>query len=145
MQSALGNCFQNVKTSTETQKTMIKNYYEFTYIINPVLEEDRFKAIIEKVNKLIEDNGGEIEEVDEWGLRKFAYDIDKKGSGYYVNMYFTAPAEAIAIIERTLRIDDEVVRYLTLKYDAKMLRHRELVKKNEVPDIFAIAEEEEEA
>ena len=122
---------------------MSKNYYELTYIINPVLEEDQFGAVIEKVNKLITDNGGEIEEVDDWGLRKFAYEIDKKQSGYYVNMYFEAPAETINKVERTMRIDDEIMRYLTLKYDAKMLRHRELVKKNAVPDIFAVEEEQE--
>ncbi|MFD2533191.1 30S ribosomal protein S6 [Gracilimonas halophila] len=122
---------------------MSKNYYEFTYIINPVLEEDKFKETVDKVTKLVEDNGGEIDEVDEWGLRQFAYNIDKKGSGYYVNMYFTAPAEAIASVERQLRIDDDILRYLTLKYDAKMLRHRELQKKNEVPGIFAIEDEDD--
>ncbi|MEX0843912.1 MAG: 30S ribosomal protein S6 [Balneolaceae bacterium] len=123
---------------------MSKNYYEFTYIINPVLEEDKFKEITDKVTKLIETNDGEIEEVDEWGLRQFAYNINKKGSGFYVNMYFAAPAEAIAKIERQLRIDDDILRFMTLKYDAKMLRHRELQKKNEVPDIFAYEDEDEE-
>ncbi|HBQ61022.1 MAG TPA: 30S ribosomal protein S6, partial [Balneolaceae bacterium] len=111
--------------------------------INPVLEDDQFKEAVDKVTKLIESKGGEIEEVDEWGLRQFAYDIDKKGSGYYVNMYFSAPAEAIASVERQLRIDDNIMRYLTLKYDAKMLRHRELQKKNEVPDIFAYEDEDD--
>lgn len=108
---------------------MSKNYYEFTYIVNPVLEEEQYKEAVEKVNKLFTDNGAEIEEVDEWGLRKLAYEIDKKNSGYYVNMYLTAPVEAISIIERALRIDDHFMRYLTLKYDAKMFRHRDLVKK----------------
>lgn len=122
---------------------MIKNYYEFTYIVNPVLEDDAIKATIEKVNKLISDNGGEIDETIEMGLQKFAYEIDKKSNGFYVNMYFTAPAVTIAKVERMLRIDDDVLRYLTLKYDAKMLRHRDLVKKNAVPDIFAIIEDEE--
>ena len=60
---------------------MSKNYYEFTYIVNPVLEEEQYKEAVEKVNKLFTDNGSEIEEVDEWGLRKLAYDIDKKNSG----------------------------------------------------------------
>tara|TARA_R110000868_G_scaffold411739_1_gene708392 strand:+ start:6607 stop:6990 length:384 start_codon:yes stop_codon:yes gene_type:complete len=122
---------------------MSKNNYELTYIINPVLEEDNVKAAVEKINKLITDNGGEIEEVEEWGLRKFAYDIDKKGNGYYINAYFTAPATTIAVIERYMRIEDEYMRYLTLKYDAKMLRHRELVKNNAVPNIFAVEEDEE--
>tara|TARA_R110002096_G_scaffold329006_1_gene522989 strand:- start:26236 stop:26625 length:390 start_codon:yes stop_codon:yes gene_type:complete len=123
---------------------MKKNYYEFTYILNPVLEEDKYKEAVEKVSALITTNGGEIEEVDEWGLRPFAYNIDKKGNGYYVNMYFTAPAEAIAKIDRVLRIDDDVLRHIALKYDAKMLRHRELQKKNEVPSIFTVVEDEEE-
>lgn len=123
---------------------MSKNYYELTYIVNPVLEEEQFKAAVEKVNDLITKNGGSIDEVDEWGLRKFAYEMDKKNNGYYVNMYFEAPADAIANIERAMRIDDDFMRYLTLKYDAKMLRHRELVKNNNVPDIFAVEEEEKE-
>jgi len=124
---------------------MSKSYYEFTYIINPVLDEDKFAAVVDKVTKLIEKHGGEVDEVDEWGLRPFAYDIDKKSNGFYVNMYFNAPVEAIEKIERPLRIDDDVLRFLTLKYDAKMLRHRELQKKNAVPDVFAVEAEEEEA
>ncbi|MCG8374230.1 MAG: 30S ribosomal protein S6 [Balneolales bacterium] len=124
---------------------MSKSYYEFTYIVNPVLEEEQYKEAVEKVNKLFSDNGAEIEEVNEWGLRKFAYEIEKKNSGYYVNMYLTAPAEATALVERNLRIDDHFMRYLTLKYDAKMKRHRELVKKNAVPDVFAVETEETEA
>lgn len=124
---------------------MSKNYYEFTYIVNPVLEEEQYKEAVEKVNKLFTDKGSEIEEVDEWGLRKLAYEIDKKNSGYYVNMYLTAPAEAIAAVERALRIDDHFMRYLTLKFDAKMLRHRDLVKKNAVPNVFEVVEEKTES
>ncbi|MEO1022625.1 MAG: 30S ribosomal protein S6 [Bacteroidota bacterium] len=123
---------------------MSKSYYELTYIINPVLEDDQFKTVVERISALLETNGCEIEEVDEWGLRQFEYEMDKKGSGYYVNMYFTAPAEAISAYERAMRIDDNIMRYLTLKYDAKMLRHRELQRKNEVIDIFAVPEEAEE-
>ena len=123
---------------------MKKFYYEFTYILNPVLEEDKYKEAVEKVSKVVTSNGGEIDEVDEWGLRPFAYNIDKKANGYYVNMYFTAPADAIAKIDRTLRIDDDVLRHMVLKYDAKMLRYRELQKKNEVPSVFNVVEEDDE-
>lgn len=124
---------------------MSKNYYELTYIINPVLEDDQFKEIVERYSKFIEDNGGTIDEIDEWGIRKFEYDIEGKGNGYYVNLYFEAPGDLIEKLERAMRIDDEILRYLTLKYDAKMLRHRELQKKNAVPSIFDLEEEEEEA
>jgi len=122
---------------------MKKIFYELTYIVNPVLDEEEYKSVVEKFTKLLTDNDAEVEEVDEWGLRQFAYEMDGKKSGYYVNAYFDAPASAIEKIERAMRIDDNVMRYLTLKYDAKMLRHRELQKKNEVPDIFAVQEEED--
>lgn len=121
-----------------------KSYYEYTYILNPVLDDEKYKAAVEKVNNLIVSNGGEIDEVDEWGLRSFAYEMDKKSNGYYVNMYFTAPPEAIALLDRAMRIDDNVLRQLVLKYDAKMLRHRELQKKNELPSIFNVPDEQEE-
>lgn len=122
---------------------MSKNYYELTYIINPVLEDDQYEEIVGKFTDYIRNNGGEIDEVDEWGIRKFEYEMDKKSSGYYLNAYFSAPGELIEKLERALRIDDHVMRYLTLKYDAKMLRHRELQRKNAVPTVFVDEEEEE--
>lgn len=115
---------------------MKKDFFEMTYILNPVLEEDQFSELVSTVNGLIESNDGEIVEVDEWGTRKLAYDIDKKGSGYYVNMYFKAPGSAIAVIERNMRLNDDILRYLTLKYDSKMLRHYDLYKKGELPQLI---------
>lgn len=122
---------------------MSRNYYELTYIINPVVDDDQFPEIVKKFTELIKDNGGEIDEVDEWGIRKFEYEMNGKGSGYYVNAYFHAPGELIDKLERQLRIDDNIMRYLTLKYDAKMLRHREQQKKGTVPNIFAQEETQE--
>lgn len=115
---------------------MSRSYYELTYILNPVLEEDQYKELVEKYSSLIRDNDGEIDEIDEWGIRKFEYEMDGKTNGYYVNLYFTAPGELIDKLERSLRIDDHVMRFLTLKYDAKMMRHRDLQRKNAVPTVF---------
>ncbi len=115
-----------------------------TYILNPVLDEDKFSEIVSQVNTLIEDNDGEVVDVDEWGVKKLAYEIDKKSTGYYVNMYFKVPGEAIEVIERSLRIHDDVLRYLTLKYDAKMMRHYELMKKGELPSLYEETAEETE-
>ena len=123
---------------------MSRNYYELTYIINPVLEDDQYEEIVNKFTEFIRDNGGEIDEVDEWGIRKFEYEMDGKSSGYYVNAYFTAPGELIEKLERTLRIDDHIMRYLTLKYDAKMMRHREQQRKGTVPTVFVDEKNEEE-
>ncbi|MDX1672370.1 MAG: 30S ribosomal protein S6 [Balneolaceae bacterium] len=120
---------------------MEKNYYELTYIIDPVLEEDQYKEMIEKYNDLIQENDGEIDEVDEWGIRKFEYEMNSKSNGFYVNLYFHAPGALIEKLERALRIDDHIMRFLTLKYDAKMLRYREQQKRNAVPSIFEQEEE----
>ncbi|PWN06825.1 30S ribosomal protein S6 [Rhodohalobacter mucosus] len=124
---------------------MKKDFYEMTYILNPVLDEEKFSEMVNYVNKLIEDNGGELVEVDEWGVKKLAYDIDKKSTGYYVNLYFNAPAETIAPVERNMRIHDDIMRYLTLKYDAKMKRHYDLRKKGELPALFEDPEGEQES
>ena len=123
---------------------MSKNYYEQTYIINPVLEENQYDEIINKYRSFIEDNGGTIDEVDVWGNQKFAYEMDGKSSGYYVNTYFEAPGKIIESLERAQRIDDHILRYLTLKYDAKMLRYRERQKKGTAPQLIEPSEEDDE-
>lgn len=122
---------------------MKKDFFEMTYILNPVLEEEKFSELVSTVNGLIESNDGEIVEVEEWGTRKLAYDIDKKGSGYYVNMYFKAPGSAIEVVERNMRINDDILRYLTLKYDSKMMHHYDLYKKGELPQLIEHDDEED--
>lgn len=102
-----------------------KNTYELTYIINPVLNENQTSDIIRRVNKYIEDRDGNILEVDEWGSRRLAYQINKKRNGYYVNMYFEAPGDIVVPLERAMTIEDNIMRYLTLRLDAKMIRHYE--------------------
>lgn len=99
--------------------------YEFTYIITPVLSDDQTKDVVKRVNKFIEENGGSIRDVDEWGSRRLAYPINKKRNGYYVNMYFDAPGELIPRLERALTIDDNILRFLTIRMDKKMLQHYE--------------------
>lgn len=120
---------------------MKSNYYELTYIITPVLENDQYAEVVTKFNDFLTSNGAAIEEVDEWGIKKLAYAMDKKTSGYFVNIYFTGPSDLLVKLERAMVIDDRILRFLTLKYDAKMLRHRELQRKGEVPSIFKKEEE----
>lgn len=121
---------------------MKKDFFEMTAILNPVLEEDKTAEMVKFICDLIEKNDGEIVELDEWGAKKLAYDIDKKGTGYYVNLYFNAPGSAIEKIEKNMRIHDDVMRYLTIKYDPKMLRYYELRKNGELP-VFVEMEDEE--
>ena len=106
----------------------IKNMYEFTYIITPVLSDEQIKDTVKRVNKLIESNGGKVIDIEEWGSRRLAYQINKKRNGYYVNLYFEAPGESIPRLERSIEIDDNILRYLTLRMDKKMIQHYELRK-----------------
>ena len=96
------------------------NRYELTYIIDATLEDTARKELIEKVSALIVANGGEVEKVDEtWGKRRLAYAIDHKNEGYYVLVTLSAPGEAVKELERNLRINESVIRYLTVKLEEK--------------------------
>lgn len=108
-----------------------KYQYELTYVISGVVQQNQVDDIVRKINHLVESNGGDVLEVDEWGNQRLAYEIDRKRSGYYVNMYFKAPGSLIQRLERELQINDDVLRYLTLRMDAKMQRHYEQRKKRE--------------
>jgi len=102
-----------------------KHQYELTYVISGVVKQNQVDDIVRKVNHLIESNGGDVLEVDEWGNQRLAYEIDRKRSGYYVNMYFQAPGPLIQRLENELEVNDDVLRYLTLRMDEKMKRHYE--------------------
>ncbi len=107
-----------------------KNAYEFTYIVNAVLSDEQIKAVVQRISKLIKENGGEIKEANEWGSRRLAYPINKKRNGYYVNLYMDVPGDIIVKLERALEIDDDILRYMTLRLDAKMVRSYEQKKTN---------------
>ena len=96
------------------------NRYEMIYIIDAGLEDSARKELVEKVSALIENNGGEIEKVDEtWGKRKLAYAIDYKTEGWYVLVNFKAPVELPRELERNLQINENVLRYLVVKLEEK--------------------------
>ena len=87
--------------------------------------DDQIKDLIQRVDNFIKEGGGDIVEKEDWGSRRLAYPISKKRNGYYVNLVFTAPGTLIARLERAMDINEGILRYMTLKMDAKMLRHRE--------------------
>jgi len=121
-----------------------KYQYELTYVISGVVQQNQVDDIVRKINHLVESNDGDVLEVDEWGNQRLSYEIDRKRSGYYVNMYFKAPGSLINRLERELQINDDVLRYLTLRMDAKMQRHYEKRKKQEAEAAAAESEEADE-
>lgn len=89
--------------------------YETIYIIRPGASEDDITAIIERTNGVIEKFGGKMELLDRWGIRKLAYTIKKETQGYYVFAEYAGMPEAVMEIERLFRIDDKVLKYMTVK------------------------------
>lgn len=91
--------------------------YELAVVLNAKLEEDDKTASLEKVKALIERFGGQITNVDDWGKKKLAYEIQKMNEGFYYFIQFDAEATAPAEIESRVRIMDNVIRYLIVRAD----------------------------
>ena len=90
------------------------NKYESVIIINPNLEEEAFKALIEKISNLI-NTDGKVSSVEEVGKKKLAYEIKKNKEGFYVVFKFEANPELITELERVYRITDEVIKFIVVK------------------------------
>jgi len=90
------------------------NKYESVIIINPNLEAESIKALIEKFSNLI-NNNGKVDSVEEVGKKKLAYEIKKNKEGYYIIFKFEANPELITELERIYRITDEVIKFIVIK------------------------------
>ena len=94
------------------------NKYELAVVVSAKIEDDARTETVEKVKALVERFGGQISEVDEWGKRRLAYEIQKMREGYYYFIQFEADAACPAEVERHIRIMDNVLRYLVVRKDA---------------------------
>ncbi len=90
------------------------NKYESVIIINPSVEEEGMKTLIQKFTDLI-DKDGKVEKVEELGKKRLAYEVKKNKEGYYVVFYFDANPQAIAELERNYRITDEVIKFIVVR------------------------------
>ncbi len=93
------------------------NHYETVFILTPVLSADQMKEAVEKFEKILTDNGAAIVNKEEWGLRKLAYPIQKKSTGFYTLIEFDAEPTVIKTLEINFRRDERVIRFLTFKQD----------------------------
>ena len=94
------------------------NKYEAMYIIKPTVEAEARTAVIEKFSQIISANGGNVETVEELGMRKLAYEINYIGEGFYVLVNFAADAALPAELERNFRINENIMRYIVIKKEA---------------------------
>jgi small subunit ribosomal protein S6 len=99
--------------------------YQTVVIIDSLLKSDEIDAIIEKIVRNINNNGGKITNIDRWEKKRLTYEIKKRQYGYYVEIVFEAPSNLIKIMERDYRLDENILRYLTVHLDSKALAYRE--------------------
>lgn len=119
-------------------------HYENLVIVKPTLTEEEIKSTIAQVEEILTANGAEIIARDAMGMKKLAYPIEKNARGYFYVMYYKAAPSAISEIERRFRINEEILRFVTMKYDSKreVKAWNDMVEKTKKP---AVAEKKEEA
>ncbi|MBC8237384.1 MAG: 30S ribosomal protein S6 [Helicobacteraceae bacterium] len=91
--------------------------YENLVIVKPTLTAEEIQANIAAIEEVITSNGGEIATTDSMGMRKLAYPIEKNERGYFHVIYYSVAPSAISEIERRFRLNEELLRFVTIKYD----------------------------
>jgi len=115
--------------------------YELLFVLKPTLVEEELQAKITYLKEILEKNGATIAALQDMGTKRLAYQIEKFERGYYSVFYFEAPTESIIEVERNLRISEDFIKFMTVKYEKqKEIRHwNKLVekfsaKKEEAPE-----------
>ncbi len=101
------------------------NQYETVFILTPVLSDEQMKETAEKFKKVLTDQGAEIISEEAWGLKKMAYAIQKKSTGFYCLVEFKAEPEVIKVLETAFRRDEKVIRFQTVKLDKYAVEYAE--------------------
>ena len=109
---------------TLNKQTML-NQYETVFIATPVLSENQMKEAVEKYKKFIVDSKGEIVHEEDWGLKKLAYPIQKKSTGFYHLIEFKSSPDLIDRMETEFRRDERIIRFLTMKMDKYAVEYSE--------------------
>jgi len=119
---------------------MKTNHYESVIIFNATLEDPQIDSILSSLEEQMSANGVEISDMEKMGRKRLAYQIQKGKSGFYIIYRFTSPREYITKFERALRLDENVIRFLTIKLEQKDL---EFIAKKKVDDAQKVAETKE--
>ena len=101
------------------------NQYETVFILTPVLSDEQMKETVEKFKGVLTEKGAEIVNEETWGLKKMAYPIEKKSTGFYCLLEFKAEPEVINTLEIAFRRDEKVIRFMTVKLDKYAAQYAE--------------------
>jgi small subunit ribosomal protein S6 len=111
--------------------------YEMMLVLDPEMSKEQVDGFVEKLKQSLGDRGAEVLKVEEWGLQTLAYEIKKKNKGYYLLLYIDGDVALVSEMERTLRLMEEVLRYLTVKAetgDTEALQQGEAPEPEEEPE-----------
>jgi small subunit ribosomal protein S6 len=100
-------------------------HYESVVIINASLEDNQINDSINRIKDYLKNNGAAVDEIEEWGRKRLAYPIQKSKSGFYLILRYTSGVDFVAKLERFLKIDETIMRYLTVTLDSKALEYYE--------------------
>jgi small subunit ribosomal protein S6 len=109
--------------------------YQTVAVIDSLLKSEEIDAIIEKILRIINNNGGTVKNVDRWEKKRLAFQIKKRQYGYYVEIIFEAPGDLVKILDRDYRLDENILRYLTITLGKKALAIMEKQKASEEPPL----------
>ncbi len=101
------------------------NQYETVIVLTPLLSEEASKEALAKFKAILVDNGAEIIQEDNWGLRKLAYPIEKKSNGFFNLTEYKASGDLISKLELQLKRDERVLRFLTIRLDKHAIAYNE--------------------
>ncbi len=101
------------------------NQYETVFILTPVLSDEQMKEAVKKYEDFLVSNGAEIVHREDWGLRKLVYPIQKKTTGFYHLFEYTNDGKVITELELSLKRDERVLRFLTVKLDKHAIAYNE--------------------
>ncbi len=96
--------------------------YENLFIVKPDATEEEIDHLIEQMSKNITATGGTVDKVEKWGKRRLAYRVEKQREGYYILLTFTADSQAVREFERRMRVQDSVIKFLTVRIDETLKR-----------------------
>lgn len=111
---------------------MKKNVYDSTILINAALDDTQIDAILTRIKDFISSNEGEIREVENWGRKRLAYMVNKSKIGYYAVFRFDAPPDIISKLDRLFSLDEQILRFLTIKLNKDAL---EQIEKNKIQTV----------
>lgn len=95
--------------------------YELVFIVHPDRTDEEARKVLDRVKEVVTREGGEVLKVEEWGKRKLAYEIKKQSKGTYFLLHYHGTGAILSEVERTLRISDDVLKYLTVVVDERDL------------------------